>query len=81
MLNVFISRNCLESVLSTLIFTNREPPVYKDHFWEVRQMINEWNSNMGLKFSHSWIACLDRSMRKWVDKFTYSTSYNAPRNA
>ena len=68
--NDFMSRNRFESILSHLVFTNRSPPVYNDRFWEVRQMINEWNSNMRFKFSPSWISCLDESMSKWVGKFT-----------
>ena len=68
--NAFMSRPRFEAILAALQFTDRKPPSYKDRFWEVRQMIDEWNSNMRFKFSPSWISCLDESMSKWVGKFT-----------
>ena len=36
----------------------------------MRQIIDEWYSNMGFKFSPSWVSCLDKSMSKRVGKFT-----------
>ena len=62
--------SCFESILYNLVFTDRKPSAYKDQFWEVRQMIDEWNSNMRLKFFPSWISYLDESMSKWLEKFT-----------
>ena len=68
--NDFMSRNRFENILIALTFTNRIPPSYTDRFWEVRQLLAEWNSNMNWKFSPSWISCLDESMSKWVGKYS-----------
>ena len=68
--NDFMSRPRFEAILAALQFTDRKPPSCNDRFWEVRQMIDKWNSNMRYKFSPSWISCLDESMSKWVGKFT-----------
>ena len=59
-----------ESILMALTFTDIEPPSFVDHFWEVRQMISEWNINMKNVFIPSWISCLDESMSIWFGRFT-----------
>ena len=53
-----------------LCFTDCDPPSYQDKFWEVRQMIAEWNKNMREQFSPSWISCLDESMSIWYSRWT-----------
>ena len=35
-----------EKTLKSLTNTEKTPPVYKDNFWEARQLINEWNHNI-----------------------------------
>ena len=51
-----------QEILRNLCFTDREPPTYHNRFWEVRQMIEVWNSWMAENFVSSWINCLDESM-------------------
>ena len=69
-MNDYMSRHRFEAILNALQITDKKSPVYKDRFWEVRQLLDEWNANMRNKFSPSWISCLDESMSKWVGKFT-----------
>ena len=33
-------------------------------------MIVAWNSNMANEFRAGWMTCLDKSMSKWVNKYT-----------
>ena len=68
--NDFMSRNRFENILAALTITDRNAPVFVDRFWEVRQVLSEWNGNMKLRFSPSWISCLDESMSKWVGKYS-----------
>jgi hypothetical protein len=78
-LGEYMSRNRFENILSSLCFTDTTPPAYKDHFWEVRQMIDAWNENMEQQFSPSWISCLDESMSKWVNEYTCPGFMCVPR--
>ncbi len=77
--NDIMSRNRFEAILSALQFTDQAPPAYRDRFWEVRQMIDEWNKNMVEKFSPSWISCLDESMSKWLGQYTCPGFMCVPR--
>lgn len=69
-LGEYMSRNRFEAILTALRYTKNTPPSYRDRFWEVREMIDEWNANMTANFSASWISCLDESMSKWVSEYT-----------
>ena len=69
-LNQYITRTRFESILQSLTFTDAPTPTYLDPFWEVRQMIVEWNSNMHRVFKSAWVCCLDESMSSWLNKFT-----------
>lgn len=77
--NDFMSRNRFENILCALTITDRTAPTHTDRFWEVRQLIYEWNANMIWKFSPSWISCLDESMSKWVGKYTCPGYMCVPR--
>jgi hypothetical protein len=46
----WMTRNRFEAILKALAFTCSEPPSYVDRFWEVRDLITEWNTNMTKKF-------------------------------
>jgi len=59
-----------DKILASLLFTDIEPPPFKDSFWEVHQMIDAWNSNMDENFQCSWVACIDKSMSKWLSQYT-----------
>jgi len=77
--NEYMSRNRFENIRAALSFTNVEPPTYLDRFWEVRQLLDEWNTNMDRKFQPSWISCVDESMSKWVGQFTCPGFIVCPR--
>jgi len=78
-LGEYMSRFRFENILKALTFTAVAPPAYLDRFWEVRQLISEWNSNMDENFSASWISCVDESMSKWVNQFTCPGFIVCPR--
>ena len=69
-LNNFMTRNRFEKILNNITYTNHEPPAFCDCFWEIRQMVDEWNANMDFNFSPSWKNCLDESMSKLLNEFT-----------
>ena len=60
-LNLIMSRNRFDSILSALRFTNIEVP-YEDGFLQMRQLGEVWNQNMAQQFLPSWINVLHESM-------------------
>jgi hypothetical protein len=68
-----------EQITEALQFTNIVPPAYRDKFWEVRQMLEAWNKRMEKKFCPSTVTCLDKSMSKWVSKYSCPGYMCAPR--
>ena len=44
--NDLMSSKHFEDITSVPTFTDHKAPTYKDKFWEVRQMIDEFNKNM-----------------------------------
>ena len=69
-LNRYMSKTHFKVIQRELRFTDRDKPTYVDRFWEVRQMIAEWNKNMAEVFSSSWVICLDKSMSIWMSRWT-----------
>ena len=67
----FISRHRFENLLINLGYTKNAPPPFRDCFWEVREMLSLWNKNMGTQFSSAWINCIDESMSKWMNEYTF----------
>mmetsp|Transcript_49238 Transcript_49238/g.73257 ORF Transcript_49238/g.73257 Transcript_49238/m.73257 type:complete len:104 (-) Transcript_49238:977-1288(-) len=45
-LGSFMSRILFEQITLILILTDRKSLPYVDKFWEVRQLMKEWNKNM-----------------------------------
>ena len=78
-LTPFMSCRRFGKILINLGYTKEEVPEFRDHFWEVRSMIKMWNDNMGANFLPSWINCIDKSMSKWVNKYTYPGFMYVPR--
>jgi len=66
----YMSRSRFEAITRELRFTDKDAPPYLDKFWEVRQMIKEWNANMVAVFIVSWAICLDESMSIWFNRWT-----------
>ena len=69
-LGSFMSRKRLEAILKTLAITARQPPAFRDCFWEVQEIIEAWNANMTEQFTPSWVSCLDESMSTWTNKYS-----------
>ena len=69
-LSNYMTCTCFENILNNLTYTNKEPPEYKDRFWEVHDMLDCWNKNMAKMFLPSWMNCIDESMSKWVNEYT-----------
>ena len=51
-INIIMSHNRFDSILSAILFTNREVP-YKDGFFQMRQLEEAWNQNMDQPFFHN----------------------------
>ena len=45
-LHNFMSRKHFKVILKALAITARQPPAFRDRFWEVREVLEAWNSNM-----------------------------------
>ena len=56
-----MSAKRFDAITAALSFTDVNKPTYRDKFWEVCQMISEWNKNMAEAFSPGLILCLDMS--------------------
>ena len=69
-LNEYMSRKRFEEILGAITYTTNNPPAMLDRFWEVRGLIDAWNSNMEENFIPSWMNAIDKSMSKWVNEYT-----------
>ena len=69
-LHNFISRKHFEAILKAIAITARQPPAFRDHFWEVQEVLEAWNSKMMEQFTPSWVSCLDESMSTWTNKYS-----------
>jgi hypothetical protein len=77
--NDVMSRDRFDEITQNLTYTNKEPPPYKDRFWQIRDVIQAWNDNMADEFQAGWITVLDESMSKWVNKYTCPGFMVVPR--
>ena len=59
-----------KSIQRFLTFTDVRAPTFADKFWEIRQMIKEWNTHMTNVFLAAWVICLDESMSIWHQRWT-----------
>ena len=69
-LGSFMSRKWFEAILKALAITTRQPPAFRDCFWEVQEIIEAWNANMTEQFTPNWVSCLDESMSTWMNKYS-----------
>ena len=76
-----MSRKCFEAILNALSYTSCQCPAFWDHFWEVRQMLDAWNTNMMEQFTPSWVICLDESMSTWTNKYSCPVTEFQPQRA
>ena len=70
LLGHLMSRKRFEAILKALSYTSRQRPAFWDRFWEGRQMLDAWNTNMMEQFTPSWVNCLDESMSTWTNKYS-----------
>ena len=52
-LGAFMSHKQLEATLKALSIAANHPPAFRDHFWEMRDMLQAWNKNMVEQFTPS----------------------------
>ena len=79
-LGEYISRYRFEMIIQALrIAPEGSKPACLDRFWEVRDIISNWNHNLTTCFSPSWITCLDESMSKWISSYTCPGFMFVPR--
>jgi Transposase IS4 len=78
-LNEYMSRNRFQDILTSLQFTDGEPPNYVDKFFRIRDLVNAWNGNMTSNFTPGWINCLDESMMVWSNQWTCPGFMFVPR--
>ncbi len=65
-----MTRHRFNQINSELRFTKEKPPNYCDKFWEVREMVREWNKNMWAFFIPSWVICLNKLTSIWFQRWT-----------
>ncbi len=69
-LSTYMPRRRMELIDHHISITDRQAPSYTDRFWEVRQLLDEWQRNMKEIFYPSWALCLDESMSIWMNRYT-----------
>ena len=67
-LNNYMSLRRFNAITSALRFTIKEPPPFKDPFFDVREMIDAYNTHMLIEYIPAWLNCLDESMNTFLDK-------------
>jgi len=87
-LNDLMARDRFDEILSAITYRkvgtdddddDDKPPTYKDQFWEIQKLQEEWNKNMEEQFEPGWINCLDESMSKWIRQYTCPGFIVCPR--
>ena len=68
-LGTHMSKKRFDTILKALSITSHDPPAFRDHFWEICEILKAWNENMMEQFTPSWVSCLDESMSTWTDKY------------
>ena len=58
--------------------TNRPVQSFKDGFYEMRQLQDEFNDYYERSYSPSWLSCLDESMSPWSNKL-YPSYMSVPQ--
>jgi Transposase IS4 len=69
--NKYMSKNRFQVILSSLQFTDKEPPDYIDKFCLIRDLVNAWNDNLHNNFNPGWANGLDKSMMVWTNQWTF----------
>ncbi len=77
--NDIMSYRRFQEILSVHRTYNTEYPPYKDCFHPVQDFLNAWNDSMVENFIPSWIICMDESMSKWINMWSYPGFVFCPR--
>jgi hypothetical protein len=75
----YMSQRRFDLITRELRFTASPVQAIADKFWQVRDMIAAFNSNMKAVFSSSWVICLDESMSIWTQRWTCPGWIYCPR--
>ena len=69
--NAFMTLNRFKAISSAAMeYTDKPPPQdFVDRFHDVRQMINAFNDHYAEENIPSWLSCLDKSMKSWLNKY------------
>mgnify|MGYP000232579220 FL=1 len=54
----YMSFKRFQAITSCLVFTQDNPPTFRDKFWQIREMVCEWNKSMK-EFVLGWVICLN----------------------
>jgi hypothetical protein len=65
----YMSFKRFQVITSCLVFTQDNPPAFRDKFWQIREMVREWNKIMK-EFISGWVICLYESMSSWLNRWT-----------
>jgi hypothetical protein len=68
--NRYMSRRRILAITSALQFTLKQPPSFRDKFWQIWDLILAWNKHMRTIFSALWALCLDKSISIWFSQWT-----------
>ncbi len=65
----YMSKWQFKAITQELHLTDANPPQYCDCFWEVRQMMKQWNDHNAKVFTPSCVLCINESMSLWHSMF------------
>ena len=77
--DIMMSRKRFESILKSIRLSDKEPPGYKDRFWEIRDLVEAFNKRMTEAFVCGYLSCLDESMSPWTSQYTCPGWMYVPR--
>jgi hypothetical protein len=63
--NQYMSLRHYLAIISALWFTTKPPPLFRDKFWQIWELISAWNEHMQFIFIAAWALCLNESMFIW----------------
>ena len=69
-LGTYMSRKQFDAILQALSITSHDLPAFRDCFWEICDIVQDWNENMTEQFTPSWVSSLDESMSTWTNKYS-----------
>ena len=78
-LHSFMSFERFYAITKALYFTDHTLPLYRDKFWNIQQMIHDWNCHMSDVFLDGWLSCLDESMSIWTSRWMCPVFMFVPR--